>query len=318
MKRPVAARAAPPIAAVQAATPVRSKEVDLEAAEVGEDPDAAVRVPDWETEDERELDADEEDAEERVLVAIEDDADEEEEADDSLRGTSGDQLGKAVFRRGNSETHEVAVACEEAAAVVAPAPASLRGTRRSANRVPSESTLRNTKSSLRGNVGQARRSSRERRSDRSRERESLSFTIREESKDLRVEHGSAREICGNMERTRLERLAFRDLKLKVVLLRVWSRDPVEGQERRVLLGLLDRDGTASKRIGDLGRREEEDREGSIVVRVEEEHVGLFTLVKTAGNRTSEARELSRDGRSEECEREDDRSGQHRETFGVRA
>lgn len=98
--------AAPPRAAVHAAKLGKSKEACREAADVGEDPEAAVRVPLGEAEPDAELDTEaEEDAEERALVTMEDAAEEDEEAEEAA----------------------VEVACEEGAEVVAPAPASWVG-----------------------------------------------------------------------------------------------------------------------------------------------------------------------------------------------
>ena len=85
MKRPVAAIAAPPSATVHAAMPARSNEACLDAADVGEEPEAAVRVPLGDDEDavDRELEADDE-PEERELVPIDEDADEEEDEEAAL------------------------------------------------------------------------------------------------------------------------------------------------------------------------------------------------------------------------------------------
>lgn len=126
MKRPVAAIAAPPSATVHAATPARSNEACLDAADVGEDPEAAVRVPLGDDEDavDRELEADDE-PEERELVTMDEDADEEEDEEAALRCTVR-QLGASLVRSEKSATHEDEVAWEEGAEVVAPAPASLR------------------------------------------------------------------------------------------------------------------------------------------------------------------------------------------------
>jgi len=77
MKRPVAAIAAPPRATVQAAAAVRSKERGRVAAEVGEDPEAAVKVPLWEAAGADPPDA-EEAIEDRTLVDMEEAAEEEE------------------------------------------------------------------------------------------------------------------------------------------------------------------------------------------------------------------------------------------------
>lgn len=85
MNNPVAAIAAPPRATVHAAIPVKSNELCRIAAEVGDDPDAAVRVPLCETEEEEEEEAEDEDeAEDRELVIIEDAAEEEEEEEEAL------------------------------------------------------------------------------------------------------------------------------------------------------------------------------------------------------------------------------------------